>query len=659
MSSGPDEFAREEQARAIAIRVFEQRVAGIYIADEQVIAEHIDLMPELFVELKAVQQLREAMLIADKASSIPHALDKKLASTIQESHSEERHTSESYSVEVPRPIAPGFQVLHQIGQGGQATVYRAMHESTRRPVALKVLNGGAWLDARRRARFDREAMIMASLDHPNIIKIVDRGRTTNSAFYIAMEYVDGWSLDEFAKDREVNDPDHPQQLLIVLSKVARAIHSAHLAGVIHRDLKPSNIRVDRHGEPRVLDFGLAHSEQDEDRQITATGHWIGSIPWFSPEQAAKGENHTSPQTDIYSLAVVVYQCLLDAFPYDVTGAMKDVLQRIAHTRPAIPRKRGSASTYVSSDLEAVLLKALAKKPENRYRSAEEFADDLECVANRQRPKSAVQRSVFWTVLLSISMVLGVLGLSVALMYGMSSAPSQDLPRFTNSFEMTFVKVRPGKFWMGSPTYERGRASDELRHSVTLTRPFWLGTTEVTRKQFATVMGKAMPRTEEASLPMTEVSWANAETFCRRLSELDVRAYRLPTEAEWEYACKLGSPLGSEKNLGMRAWSFSNAKGVLHPVASKQPDELGLFDMLGNAMEWCYERPYDYSFAPATDPMGPPPTTQQASAIVRGGSAASPLNQCRPAMRLSQATDGQPLVGFRVLAESKISDPNTR
>ncbi|HSH92935.1 MAG TPA: bifunctional serine/threonine-protein kinase/formylglycine-generating enzyme family protein [Roseimicrobium sp.] len=548
-------------------------------------------------------------------------------------------------------MLPGYQVLHQIGQGGQAVVYRAIHEATNRPVALKVLSGGAWLDSRRRGRFDREAEIMASLDHPHIIRIVDRGRTTDAAFYIAMELVEGWPLEDFASDCAANDPNHPHLLLGVLAKVARAVHSAHAAGIIHRDLKPSNIRVDTHGEPRVLDFGLAHHEDGHSRNVTMTGQWVGSIPWFSPEQAVRGEHCATAQTDIYALGVIAFQCLYKSFPYDVTGPMKDVLDRIASAKPDFHAKRDRGKHLSSPDLQAVLSKALSKRPEDRYASALELAEDLDHLANRRRPKNGGRPSPRWMRwLLAILMVSIVLCVAMALQPS-PPVPGADLPHFSNAQNMTFVLVRSGSFWMGSPKFELGHRPDEIQHWVTLSKPFWLGTTEVTRQQYAAVMGLPKPPASEATLPATNVSWFDAVTFCHRLSEKDGRTYRLPTEAEWEYSCRLGNPQSVDAILPKRAWTLGNSRGALHPVGSKQADDLGVFDMLGNAQEWCADRAYDYSREPVTDPQGPPPTAELARAIVRGGSAISTWDLCRPATRTTPATTGFAFTGFRVVSDT--------
>ena len=320
-----------------------------------------------------------------------------------------------------RAALRGYQILSEISRGGQAAVYKAIQESTGRKVAIKVLPGGALASSRSRARFDREARILAGLDHPNVVSIIDRGRTADGSFFLVMQFIDGCSLDEFAAESQIADVDFPLRLLATFAKVARAVDEAHARGVVHRDLKPSNVRVDSRGEPHLLDFGLARLLDDSSDEIapapggtpthtlTAAGQVVGSLPWTSPEQASGKTSTVDRRSDIYSLGVCLYQCLTGRFPYPVSGSITETLRHITSTPPG-PLRWGTAGGTVrlarAGDLEAVVNAALAKSPDDRYPTALDLAGDIEAILEG-RPVSAGarrfrnnrrRRRAYWAVL---------------------------------------------------------------------------------------------------------------------------------------------------------------------------------------------------------------------------------------------------------------------
>ncbi|MBM4017930.1 MAG: DUF1080 domain-containing protein, partial [Planctomycetes bacterium] len=302
----------------------------------------------------------------------------------------------------PPPITVrGYSILREISRGGQAVILEAIQESTGRKVAIRVLREGALLTAEQRARFEREVQILAALQHPNIVGILDRGTTAEGAPYLAMEYIEGVPLDQFITEYYVRQrgrrPD-PEEMLRLFMKVADAVSAAHLRGVVHRDLKPSNVRIDARGDPHILDFGLARTavqsltaEGGTPRPVTVTGQFLGSLPWASPEQAEGLPGKIDIRSDVYSLGIILYQMLTDGhFPYDVSGSMRDVLTNIITTEPTPPsrvleakdaarkvrRRRFRRRKALDETIEAIVLKALAKKAENRYQSAGDMARDV-------------------------------------------------------------------------------------------------------------------------------------------------------------------------------------------------------------------------------------------------------------------------------------------
>jgi len=223
---------------------------------------------------------------------------------------------------------------------------------------------------------------------------------------------------------------------------------------------------------------------------------------------------------------------------------------------------------------------------------------------------------------------------------------------TNSVGMTMVYVPPGEFRMGSDLAEPGRHDDETAHEVKITRGFWIAATEVTQPQWEKVMGFNRSDPKGENLPASRLSWPQAVEFCRKLSQTEKRPYRLPTEAQWEYACRAGSGGAcSGGQLDEVAWHMDNSGEAPHEVAGKKPNKWGLYDMHGNAAEWCrdfYQR--DLGAGLAIDPPGP---AEGKARVVRGGSWGHFARACRSAARAS-FNPAYPLerVGLRVIIETK-------
>ncbi len=229
---------------------------------------------------------------------------------------------------------------------------------------------------------------------------------------------------------------------------------------------------------------------------------------------------------------------------------------------------------------------------------------------------------------------------------------------------TFVKIKPGAFIMGSPEYEAGRNDDEIPHEVKITGVFHMQTTPVTLGQWKKVMG-SIPSGVKADgfaddFPVVLVSWNECQSFIRRLNRLDTRRYRLPSEAEWEYACRAGSMpafcggeisecfQGHDKVLDELGWYAGNSNRRMHPVARKRSNDWGLHDMHGGVMEWCLDWYGEYSPEPQSDPGG---AYSGQGRVVRGGSWFANARNCRSASRFHWSPDSRSdLIGFRLVRE---------
>src|SRR5580698_8011941 len=258
-----------------------------------------------------------------------------------------------------------YELTHLIARGGMAQVYRAMDRQLERPVALKVLFPELSIDRTFVERFRREAQAAANLSHPNIVPVFDWGEDDGS-YFIVMEYVDGRALSAVLKDPE---PLPPRQIASIGAGVAAALAFAHRHGVIHRDVKPGNVLITPDGEVKVTDFGIARAVNTEE-SLTQTGAVMGTAAYFSPEQAeGKG---VDARSDIYSLGVVLYEMAVGKPPFTGDSPVA-VASKHVRDQPVLPRE---ANPAVPAALEAIIMKALSKSPDDRYPTAEEMRADL-------------------------------------------------------------------------------------------------------------------------------------------------------------------------------------------------------------------------------------------------------------------------------------------
>jgi len=270
------------------------------------------------------------------------------------------------------PRISGYEIIDLLGEGGMGTVWRARQLGTRREIALKVMSPRMLRSKRSaRIRFEREVTLAARLEHPNIARIYESGIDEDRYFY-AMELIQGQPLDEYAREHRLSR----QAVVLLMYTVCQAVQFAHQRGIIHRDLKPSNILVTPDGQPHVLDFGLARDllSQGDDKGVSVDGDLIGTPIFMSPEQAAGDIEMIDTRSDVYSLGVILYHLLTGDWPYEVAGSPYRVCQRILEQEPVRP---STVTSGVDRDLEAVLLKALAKLPQERYRFAGELGDDID------------------------------------------------------------------------------------------------------------------------------------------------------------------------------------------------------------------------------------------------------------------------------------------
>jgi serine/threonine protein kinase/beta-lactam-binding protein with PASTA domain len=260
-----------------------------------------------------------------------------------------------------------YLIMRKLGSGGMAEVYLAEDQELGRRVALKLLNDRHATDAQFVERFRREAQSAAGLNHPNIVSVFDRGQAEGT-YYIALEYLDGRTL------KELLIRNGPTPIPITLDygrQILSALAFAHRNGVVHRDIKPHNIVVGGDGRLKVTDFGIARSGAS---QMTEAGSIVGTAQYLSPEQARGAP--VDPRSDLYSLGIVLYEMLTGEVPFTGDAPVEIAMKHLS----TIPEPPSELRPEVPHDLDAVVMRALAKDPDHRYATAEEMDADLSRIA---------------------------------------------------------------------------------------------------------------------------------------------------------------------------------------------------------------------------------------------------------------------------------------
>lgn len=594
-----------------------------------------------------------------------------------------------------------YIVLDKIGAGGMGQVYKAFDRRMERVVALKLLPASALAEPASPdqlhvanvprieapfqamaapeavARLYREARAAARLHHPNIVTVYDADEA-GGVYFLAMEYLEGRDLASLVKERH---PLPVEEAVDYILQAARGLEYAHQHGIVHRDIKPANLVLDERSTVKILDMGLARIVSQTDNavdknadtgRLTKTGQVVGTVDYMSPEQA-EDMREADERSDIYSLGCTLFALLTGRPPYSGDTWVKKFL---AHREAEIPSSR-TLRPDVPARLDSVISKMVAKLPADRHQSMGELICELESslglpsrkqnprVKTSVRPGSALPHTAEQNNRASHSTNGATLG-----------------EVFENSLQMRLVFIPPGEFEMGSPEVEEGRNKGEKLHRVQLTKGYLLGAHPVTIGQFREFVLQSKYRTEaetdgkggfgwheakglfvqhlkytwryvgfaqEDDFPVVNVSWNDAQAFCTWLGNQERRTYRLPTEAEWEYACRAGTntayaigddpeslaKIGNVADGSAKAkfpnWSAIEANDgyvFASPVGTFEPNAFGLFDMHGNVWEWCSDWYGEYA-GHAVDPQGAATGTYRVS---RGGSWRGAPRRCRSAYR---------------------------
>ena len=270
------------------------------------------------------------------------------------------------------PYIGRYRILRRHGEGGMGTVYEAEQDNPRRTVALKVIRPGL-VSAEHLNRFSHEAQILGRLQHSGIAQVYEAGRGIDGRPFFAMEFIRGMPLDEYARSHNLDLPAR----LELLAKVCDAVQHAHDKGVVHRDLKPGNILVEESGQPKVLDFGVAHVTAADvltTSSQTQTGQLLGTLNYMSPEQLTARPSGLDGRSDVYTLGVILFELLAHRLPYHLDQLPVHEVARVIEQQE--PSRLGSIDKLYRGDVAIIVAKAFEKDKRQRYASAGDLASDI-------------------------------------------------------------------------------------------------------------------------------------------------------------------------------------------------------------------------------------------------------------------------------------------
>ena len=546
-------------------------------------------------------------------------------------------------------------------------------------------SGNREIVERFKQKFIKEAKTIFRLNHPNIVRIHDVFEENDTAYYV-MEYIEGESLGDMVKRRGAI-PE--AEALGYVKDAASALVYIHSKNINHLDIKPGNLMKRKEdGKVLVIDFGVAKQYDLATSQGTTTTP-VGISHGYSPaEQYRKnGVQSFSPQSDVYALAATLFKLLTGSTPPEAMeiqdeGLPVAELQAKQISRPVISaiamamkgrhERTQSVAEFMSNlkseDTQDTVVFPDATGTGRKRKETEEKAAKEKVKVERKRKETEEKATKKKATFVVTIVVVAIVAIWLMIpsnknkveeelakitevsysngVYSNKNKVEEELAKITeasyskgiltvNGIKYNMVRVEGCTFRMGATSEQDCDAYDieEPVHSVTLSS-YYIGKTEVTQALWKAVMGSNPSKFKGENLPVENVSWDDCQVFVRKLNSLTGQNFRLPTEAEWEFACRggnnsLGYKYSGSDNIDNVAWFDCNSGRKTHFVATKSPNELGIYDMSGNVWEWCSDWYDKYSSGAQANPKGP---ESGSCRVFRGGGWGSYAGYCRSSNR---------------------------
>lgn len=481
----------------------------------------------------------------------------------------------------------------------------------------------------------------------NIVPVDEVFEANGTACYV-MEFLDGGSLADYVKKQGALSVGVAKK---ILKPVADAVAFLHSNRITHLDIKPGNIMFRSNGEPVLIDFGLA-KHYDRRGNATTTVRTLAYSAGFSPAEQYVGLKQFSPQSDVYALAATFANMLTGKTPpeaIDLEFSLNDWSVCLPEeVRPAVVHAMAYSRKDRTLSVCDFVKELYGNEPSVVEKPVSQPAAEPTVESKTEVIGEGKKSTKKWWIIAACVAVAVVVGIVCAKFLSVGedmeqkteSAPQlvavEGSQTFTvNGVKFMMVPVEGGTFTMGATSEQGSDVWDYEKpaHQVTLSN-YYIGQTEVTQALWKAVMGSNPSDSKGDNLPVEQVSWDDCQVFIQNLNQLTGKQFRLPTEAEWEYAARGGRKSRGYKyaggnDIGLVAWYTDNSGNETHTVATKQANELGVYDMSGNVEEWCSDWYGDYQSSSQSDPQGP---SSGSNRVSRGDCYFSDARDCRVSNR---------------------------